>query len=128
MSANRIKGKVDVRTHSTLVKSEPDVCPELKSIIERTRKLMTDYIVRRKDLKSKSGRGISTSFLDEAQGVFPPSFPIGRRAVGFSANEIDAWIAARSFSACSKTPVDMKAFITLLVKSRNQVTSKSFEE
>jgi len=111
------------RTHANQqyhsVDAEEEVCTELKEIIRRIRSSSRDQILRRRDLPSKSGRGYSTSFLDIARGEFPPPFPIGKRAIGFSSNEVDAWIAARSYSSQKKIPVNMKAFVTLLVRSRN---------
>lgn len=96
-----------------------EVCPELKEIIRRVRASSSDQILRRRDLPGKCGRGYSTSFVDVARGEFPPPFPIGKRAIGFSSNEVDAWIAARSYSSQRKIPVNMKAFVSLLVRSRN---------
>ncbi|MDP1977613.1 AlpA family transcriptional regulator [Undibacterium sp.] len=99
---------------------EAPVCHDLREIVRKTRALSSDQILRRSQLRAKSGRGSSTSYIDIAKGEFPPPFPIGKRAIGFSANEIDAWIAARLYASQSKNPVNMKAFVTLLVQSRNR--------
>lgn len=96
------------------------ICEELKQIIREIRARPSDSIVRRKDIKGRCGRAVPTTYLDIAKGVFPPPFAIGARAVGFSANELDAWIAARSYASRSMVPVDMKAFVTLLVQSREK--------
>lgn len=117
MNTNRTTSKMNPQPHAPPAMSA-DVCYELRQIILRVRALTHDEIVRRSDLKKKCGRARSTSYVDEANGVFPPPFLIGKRAKGFSSNEIDAWIAARSFASRSKTVVDMKAFVALLVQSR----------
>lgn len=98
--------------------SEKYVCPELIQIIHRTRLMSVDKVIRRSELKSKCGRARSTSYLDVAAGVFPPPFLIGEVAKGFSANELDAWIAACAFLSSKRTSAEMKAFVSLLVQSR----------
>ena len=114
----RIAGKTaDIST------IEGTVCYELRQIILRVRALTHDEILGRRDLKKKCGRACSTTYVDEANGVFPPPFLIGKRAKGFSCNEIDAWIAAHSFASRSNTAVDMKAFVALLVQSRLSPTT-----
>ncbi len=123
MNTNRINRKPDYSTASSPLETQAEVCVELLQIIQRIRSLTSDSILRRSQLKSKCGRAHSTTHIDIANGVFPPPFLIGARAVGFSANEIDAWIAARLYVSRSKTPVDMKAFVALLVQSRDQVTA-----
>lgn len=120
MNTNRTIRKMNPRPHAPLAVSA-DVCYELRQIILRMRALTHDKVLRRSDLKKKCGRARSTSYVDEANGVFPPPFLIGKRAKGFSSNEIDAWIAAHSFASRSEFPVDMKAFVTLLVESRTRV-------
>lgn len=121
MNANGITRKPYHLPPSPAQNSQGEVCAELRQIIQRIRALTSDSILRRSQLKNKCGRAHSTTHVDIANGVFPPAFSIGVRAVGFSANEIDAWIAARLFASRTKTPVDMKAFVTLLVQSREQI-------
>lgn len=120
-----MKGNRD--THPFHIQSaasnEGPVCQDLREIVRKIRALSSDQILRRSQLRAKTGRGSSTSYLDIAKGEFPPAFSIGKRAIGFSANEIDAWIAARLYASQSKNPVSMKAFVTLLVESRNQTNS-----
>lgn len=116
--------------NETLYKSNPPralaqdghdgVCHELRQIIQAIRARPSDSIVRRKDIKARCGRAVPTTYVDIAKGIFPPPFAIGARAVGFSANELDAWIAARSYASRSILPVDMKAFVALLVRSREK--------
>lgn len=123
MDSNRTAVKHPPCKHTELSAVEGVVCYELRQIILRVRAMTHDEILRRSDLKKKCGRARSTSYFDEANGVFPPPFLIGKRAKGFSSNEIDAWIAAHSFASRSKTVVDMKAFVTMLVKSRVDIAA-----
>ncbi|USX15570.1 AlpA family phage regulatory protein [Oxalobacteraceae bacterium OTU3CAMAD1] len=104
--------------------AQADVQLELHQIIQQIRARTSDSILRHSQLKGKCGRANSTIHADIVKGVFPPGFSIGVRATGYSANEIDAWIAAHLFASRSKTPVDMKAFVTLLVQSREQVSAQ----
>lgn len=125
MSSNNITHQPYSPTKPATTLSETEVCDVLMQIIQRTRAMVSDQIIRRSQLKAKCGRASSTSYIDVAKGVFPPEFSIGERAVGFSSNEIDAWIAARSFSSQGDTPVNMKAFVTLLVQSRNHAKARN---
>jgi predicted DNA-binding transcriptional regulator AlpA len=118
MNGNKTLRKSN-RSPSLTENGQNEVCEELRQLIQSIRARPSDSIVRRREIKSRCGRAVPTTYLDIAKGVFPPPFPIGTRAVGFSANEIDAWITARSYASLSKAPVDMKAFVTLLVQSRD---------
>lgn len=122
MNTNGVTRKLSHFASSLAPNTQGEVPAELLQIIKRIRALTSDSILRRSQLKVKCGRASATTHIDIANGVFPPGFAIGARAIGFSANEIDAWIAARLYASHSNTPVDMKAFITLLVQSRIQKT------
>lgn len=127
MYNNRITGKPATKFASSVLVSQEDVPPELRRVVSEIRARQSDRILRHSQLKPLCGRANSTIHADIAKGVFPPGFPIGVRATGYSANEIDAWITAHLFASRSKTPIDMKAFVSLLVQSREQVGEQGSE-
>jgi predicted DNA-binding transcriptional regulator AlpA len=127
MYNNRKTGKPSTIFASSVLASQADTPLELHRVIREIRARRSDRILRHSQLKQLCGRANSTIHADIVKGVFPPGFPIGVRATGYSANEIDAWIAAHLFASRSKTPVDMKAFVTLLVQSREQVGEQGSE-
>ena len=54
-----------------------------------------DHILRLTEVKRKTALGCSVIYERMRNGDFPRSIPLGGRAVGWSANEIDAWIQSR---------------------------------
>lgn len=127
MYNNRITGKPTTEFASFVLVPQADVPPELHRVVREIRSRQSDRILRHSQLRLLCGRANSTIHADIAKGIFPPGFPIGVRATGYSANEVDAWITAHLFASRSKTPVDMKAFVTLLVQSREQVGEQRSE-
>ena len=118
MNHLRMKVKTIPIKNNAFSAIEEAIPANLQEIVRRARESQNDQILRLRQVKEKSGRGTSTIYADMARGVFPPSFPIGQRAMGFSANEIDAWISACSTSSCPRTPNVMRAFVQLLIDSR----------
>ena len=56
-----------------------------------------DRVIRRKEIEAKSGLGERQLRTLESEGKFPRRFLIAEngRAVGWSANEFQEWLAAR---------------------------------
>ena len=52
-------------------------------------------ILRLPEVITKTGRSRSTLYADIEAGKFPKPVKLGARAIGFVADEVDAWIAAR---------------------------------
>ena len=50
-------------------------------------------VLRLPQVKAKTGLGRSTIYAQEEAGVFPPSFCLGPRAVGWIESEVDAVLA-----------------------------------
>ena len=49
-------------------------------------------ILRRPEVEARTGLSRSTIYLKVAQGTFPRPISLGPRAVGWIAEEIDAWL------------------------------------
>jgi prophage regulatory protein len=58
-------------------------------------------ILRRKQVEARTGLARSTIYLRIAQGTFPRPVSLGARAVGWSSDDIDQWIAERFVDARS---------------------------
>jgi len=52
-------------------------------------------ILRRKQVEARIGLSRSTIYDAVKAGTFPKPIPLGPRSVGWLAEEVDAWIAAR---------------------------------
>ena len=52
-------------------------------------------ILRRRQVEGQTGLSRSAIYEGVSQGTFPRPIHIGTRAVGWLADEVDAWIAAR---------------------------------
>lgn len=52
-------------------------------------------ILRLPEVIVKTGRSRSTLYADIEAGRFPKPIKLGARAIGFVADEVDAWIAER---------------------------------
>ena len=52
-------------------------------------------ILRLPEVITKTGRSRSTLYADIEAGKFPKPVKLGARAIGFVADEVDAWIAER---------------------------------
>lgn len=52
-------------------------------------------ILRRKQVEARTGLSRSTIYLRISRGEFPPPINLGVRAVGWSSDAIDTWIADR---------------------------------
>ena len=59
-------------------------------------------ILRRPEVETRTGLSRSTIYLKVAQGTFPKPINLGPRAVGWIAEEIDAWL--RRQIASSRVP------------------------
>jgi prophage regulatory protein len=59
-----------------------------------TRPLTGPCILRLHDVKAKIGQPTSTIYAAMAAGTFPRPIPLGERAVGWLASEVDDWIEA----------------------------------
>lgn len=57
--------------------------------------LLRRQILRLPAVKAITGLSRSTIYAFIAAGSFPAPIPLGRRAVGWDAAEIDSWIEAR---------------------------------
>lgn len=52
-------------------------------------------ILRLPEVITKTGRSRSTLYADIDAGKFPKPVKLGARAIGFVADEVEAWIAER---------------------------------
>jgi len=55
----------------------------------------TKVVLRISDVRARTGLARSTIYLFMERGDFPAPVSLGPRAVGWLADEIDAWIAER---------------------------------
>ena len=55
-----------------------------------------ERVLRRHGVEQKVGLGHSSIYELMARGLFPKSFPLGPKAVGWLESEIDAWIRERA--------------------------------
>jgi prophage regulatory protein len=53
---------------------------------------MTPQIMRRKDLEKRLGISRSSIYLMMSEGRFPKTIKLGRRAVGWRADDIQTWL------------------------------------
>lgn len=63
---------------------------------------MTQKIIRRREVQTKTGKSRSSMYADISRGNFPKPIKIGSRAVGWLESDVDAWIESRV--AESRTP------------------------
>ncbi len=92
------------------------LCPELLALIECVHRVTDDRILRLPQVSQKTGRAHSTIWKDVSEGIFPPPISTGKRSVGWRESELSAWISAWSFASRSKQQIDIKAFISLMIK------------
>lgn len=59
------------------------------------REVRVPQILRRRQVEAQTGLSRSAIYEGVFQGTFPRPIHIGTRAVGWLAEEVDAWIAAR---------------------------------
>jgi prophage regulatory protein len=52
----------------------------------------SDRILRLKQVCDITGLGRSSVYARISEGIFPKQFPLGGRACGFLASEIEAWV------------------------------------
>lgn len=56
---------------------------------------MSKKLIRLPEVVSRTGLGRSAIYDAVAEGTFPKSVPLGKRAVGWLEDEVDSWIADR---------------------------------
>ena len=56
---------------------------------------MTDSILRLPAVKAATGLSRSTIYLRITEGTFPRPISLGRRAVGWAASDVSAWVDER---------------------------------
>ena len=78
-------------------------------------------VLRLAQVKAKTGLSRATIYAQQAAGLFPPSFSLGERAVGWMESEVDAVIIARAAGA---GPAVIKALIESLVTARGRHVSR----
>jgi prophage regulatory protein len=76
---------------------------------------MTYTILRLPIVLSQRGRSRSAHYLDIQQGLFPRPVPIGARAVGWPASEVDAINAAR---IAGKSDDEVRTLVAKLESAR----------
>jgi prophage regulatory protein len=74
-------------------------------------------ILRLPQVKAKTGLGRATIYAQQAEGLFPPNFSLGARAVGWIESEIEQVIVARAAGA---DPATIKALVADLVARRGR--------
>ena len=60
---------------------------------------MPERILRRPDVQSLTGLSSSTLYAQMAEGTFPRPVRLGKRAVGWRASDVAAWLESRSEAA-----------------------------
>lgn len=80
-------------------------------------------ILRRPEVEHRTGHRRSTLYALIKAGVFPPPVAIGRRAVGWSENEVDAVNAARLRGERADA---MRLLVSRLVEERSNVSAPPF--
>ncbi|MGA7323864.1 MAG: AlpA family phage regulatory protein [Rhodomicrobium sp.] len=68
-----------------------------------------DAILRFADVSAKVGLRRTELYKLRAQGKFPNPVSLGKRAVGWRASELDAWIAKRNHRKPGETASPRKA-------------------
>lgn len=58
---------------------------------------MQNKIYRRPDVETMVGLSRSTLYAMIAEGTFPKPIKLGKRAVGWRAHDVEAWLESRSF-------------------------------
>ena len=53
---------------------------------------MATTILRLPAVKARTGLSRSTIYLQISEGTFPKPYPLGKRAVGWLAEEVDHWV------------------------------------
>ena len=74
-------------------------------------------VIRLPQVKVKTSLARSTIYAQEDAGLFPPSFSLGARAVGWIESEVDAVISARIAGASSE---QIKVLVAELVAARSR--------
>jgi prophage regulatory protein len=74
-------------------------------------------ILRLPQVLVKTNLGRATIYLQQSQGIFPPSISLGARAVGWLEHEIEAVIQARSVGATDDV---IRALIEKLIADRRR--------
>lgn len=60
--------------------------------------MQTTQIYRLPQVKAVSGLSRSSIYKQQSLGLFPQSFKLGKRSIGWRADEISAWIETRERS------------------------------
>jgi prophage regulatory protein len=117
-SPQQLQPSAHERHHSQL---QQLFCNELQELIVKARGMVNDRILRLPEVKSKIGRASATVWKDVSEGVFPPPFSTGARAVGWLESEINAWIEVRVFNARNPSQaIDVKVFVSLLTAPKTK--------
>jgi len=56
---------------------------------------MTDRILRRPEVESRTGLSRSTIYTQMADGTFPKPVRLGKRAVGWTESSVAEWLSSR---------------------------------
>ena len=78
-------------------------------------------ILRKPELTTKIGLGLTQIDRQEASGLLPRRFQIAKRAVGWAEHEIDAVIAAR---ANGRSEDDIRKLVKRLIADRAEADVK----
>jgi prophage regulatory protein len=93
----------------------PDV---FLSIIEVALAAKEIEVLRIAQVSKKTGQGASTLWLAVKGGTFPPPIKLSQRSVAWINAEINAVLTARVLASRSRTEIDMKQFVALLIAPR----------
>lgn len=66
--------------------------------------MSSNKILRLPSVQELTGKSRSAIYSDVARGVFPVPVRLGRRAVGWRSQDIDAWLDTREPAGASKGP------------------------
>ena len=57
---------------------------------------MSNRVLRRREVETRTGLSRSTIYAMIAEGVFPRPIKLGKRAVGWPESTVDEWLESRS--------------------------------
>jgi len=76
------------------------------------------HILRRKQLELRTGYSRSSIYARIKGGLLPPSVPLGARAVGWPAHEVDAILAA---TVAGQSEAEIRELVAELTAQRKNV-------
>jgi prophage regulatory protein len=98
-------------------------CPEVQSIIEKSKATIQEQMLRLPQVKLKIGLAGSTIWKEVKEGTLPPPVALGARAVAWRESELQAWIEVKVLASRIGRDFDMSEFIILLTKPQSPTSN-----